>query len=231
MVLVYFLRVSKTMYDKMFQFVNKHLENNDCEASKIGLFRFRKRSEHIKRVFMWAKRLIDSEFCVNKEAVLVSAIFHDIGYALSEDKTKHAENSAILCEKYLSDNGFDAEFIDFVVYLVKNHSNKELMTSKDTPLELILLMEADLLDETGALSIVWDCMMEGAQEIQTYEKAYDHILNYTYKAMTKNPMITPKAKEFWESKRKLVEEFVNQLSNDLGLNNIKICHVSPRSKG
>jgi uncharacterized protein len=48
----------------------------------------------------------------------------------------------------------------FVVFLVKNHSNKQLMTAKGTPLELILLMEADLLDETGALSIVWDCMME-----------------------------------------------------------------------
>jgi uncharacterized protein len=39
-------------------------------------------------------------------------------------------------------------------YLVRSHSNKELMTLSDTPLELILLMEADLLDETGALSVV-----------------------------------------------------------------------------
>ncbi|NLB40718.1 MAG: HD domain-containing protein [Clostridiales bacterium] len=210
------------MYDKMFEFVNKHLENNDCEASKIGFFRFRKRTEHIMRVFTWARRLVDSEVCVNKEAVLVSAIFHDVGYALKEDNTKHAENSATLCKKYLNDNGFDTEFTDFIVYLVKNHSNKELMTSKDTPLELILLMEADLLVETGALSIIWDCMMEGAQEIQTFEKTYDHILNYSYKALTKDPMITPKGKEFWESKRKLVQEFVNQLSYDLGLNYTKI---------
>lgn len=205
------------MYDKMFEFVNKQLENNDCWVSKVGFFYFRKRTEHIKRVFMWASRLIDSELYVNKEAVLVSAIFHDVGYALAEDKTKHAENSAILCEKYLNDNGFDTKFTDFVVYLVKNHSNKELMSCKETPLELILLMEADLLDETGALSIIWDCMMEGAQEIQTYEKTYEHILNYSYKALAKDPMITPKGKEFWKNKQKLVQEFVNQLSFDLGL--------------
>lgn len=201
----------------MFQFVNEHLETNDCKATKIGSFRFRKRTEHIKRVFMWARRLVDSEKSVNREAVLVSAIFHDVGYALTEDSTKHAENSANLCKEYLNDNGFDTEFTDFVVYLVKNHSNKELMTSKDTPLELILLMEADLLDETGALSIIWDCMMEGAQEIQTFENTYDHILNYSYKASTKDPMITAKGKEFWEGKRKLVQEFVTQLSYDLGL--------------
>ncbi len=204
------------MYEKMFQFVNKHLENTDNEASKIGFPGFRKRAEHIKRVFMWAKRLIERESHVNKEAVLVSAIFHDVGYALAEDNAKHAEHSAILCKKYLSENGFDTEFTDYVVYLVRNHSNKELMTSKGTPLELILLMEADLLDETGALSIVWDCMVEGAQKIQTYEKTYCHILNYSYKSTIENPMITPTAKDLWENKRKLVQEFVNQLSYDLG---------------
>lgn len=31
-------------------------------------------------------------------------------------------------------------------------------------------MEADLLDETGALSIVWDCMIERSKEKQTFEK-------------------------------------------------------------
>ena len=94
---------------------------------------------------MWARRLVDGESSINKEAVLVSSIFHDVGYAISLDGSKHAEDSALICEKYLHDNGFDAGFIEFVSYLVKNHSNKFLMTSDDIPLELILLMEADLL--------------------------------------------------------------------------------------
>lgn len=205
------------MYDEMFQFVKDYLKNNDDEASKIGYFPFRKRSEHIMRVFMWAERLVKSESYINKEAVLVAAIFHDIGYALSLDNSSHAENSAILCEKYLKEKRYDAEFINFVTYLVRNHSNKELMTVRDTPLELILLLEADLLDETGALSIVWDCMMEGSQQIQTYDKAYNHILSYSYKSLNVNPMVTDKAKTFWEDKQNLMKEFIEQLSFDLGI--------------
>jgi len=207
------------MYAKMFQFVKNYLENNDGETIKIGYFPFRKRSEHISRVFMWSERLLDGEPYINKKAVLVSAIFHDIGYALSLDNLKHAENSAVICKKYLIENGYDIEFINFVVYLVKNHSNKELMTVNDTPLELILLMEADLLDETGALSVVWDCMMEGSQQIQTFEKTYNHILNYSYKSLKVNPMITSKAKAFWESKQNLIQEFIKQLSFDLEIKN------------
>lgn len=201
----------------MFEFVSEHLKNSDGEASENGYLPFRKRSEHIKRVFTWAKRLLNDDCNVNQEAVLISAIFHDVGYALSTDTTNHAKNSAAIFEKYLKDHGFANEFIDFVVFLVKNHSNKQLMTAKGTPLELILLMEADLLDETGALSIVWDCMMEGAQEIQSFQKTYEHILDFSYQILNKNPMVTAKGKEFWERKQKLVQEFVTQLSYDLGL--------------
>lgn len=206
------------MYEKMFQFVECYLENNDGEIGNNYKFPFRKRSEHIKRVFMWAERLIDGESNINKEAVLVSAIFHDIGYALSSDNSKHAENSAFLCEKYLKESEYNTEFIRFVTYLVRNHSNKELMAISDTPLELILLMEADLLDETGALSIVWDCMMEGSQVLQTFNKTYEHILNYSYKSINTNPMVTAKSKEFWQNKQRLMKEFIEQLSFDLGLN-------------
>lgn len=143
-----------------------------------------------------------------------------MGYTLSLDNSKHVENSAVLCEKYLTENGYDSEFINLVVYLVKNHTNKELMTVRDTPLELVVLMEADLLDETGALSIVWDCMMEGSQQMQTFEKTYNHILNYSNKSLNVNPMITAKAKAFWESKQNLMQEFIKQLSFDLGIKNV-----------
>lgn len=201
----------------MYQFVKNYLESNNSELSQIGCFPFRKRSEHIRRVFLWAKRLTEGEPFINRDAVLTSAIFHDIGYALPLKDSKHADNSAVICENYLKENNFDGEFIKLVVYLVKNHSNKELMKIADTPLELILLMEADLLDETGALSIVWDCMMEGSEKTQTFEKAYNHIMNYSCKILSVNPMVTEKGKFFWESKQNLIKTFIEHLSFDLGL--------------
>lgn len=205
------------MYDKMFVFVKNYLESSDGEPAKTGCLPFRKRSEHIRRVFLWAKRLIEGEPFINQKAVLTAALFHDIGYALSSEDSKHADYSTAICEGYLKENNFDSEFRNLVVYLVKNHSNKELMKTADTPLELILLMEADLLDETGALSIVLDCMTEGSKETQTFEKTYQHILNYSYKALRANPMVTGKGKLFWESKQHLMETFIEHLSFDLGL--------------
>ena len=205
-------------YEQMFRYVKDYLVKTGCdEASGTNAYHFRKRSEHIWRVFLWAKRLTDGENGIHTEAVLTAAIFHDIGYALLPEGMQHAENSAILCERYLAESSCDRAFTDLVTYLVKNHSRKNLMQAAGTPLELILLMEADLLDETGALSIVWDCMAEGAAETSSFEKAYRHILNYSCKGMSVNPMVTEKAKAFWEKKQRLVAMFVEHLSYDLGL--------------
>jgi uncharacterized protein len=78
-------------YNKIFNEVKDYLEKHDGENDER--FSFRKRSEHIKRVFMWTKRLSEDYENINKEALLIAALFHDVG------KTKlirsdHAENSA-----------------------------------------------------------------------------------------------------------------------------------------
>ena len=204
-------------YDQMFQYVQNYLINTGCdEATTISTFAFRKRHEHTRRVFHWAKRLIEGEAGINTQAVLTAAIFHDIGYALLPKGMEHAQNSAVLCEKYLMENHYDSDFIRLVVFLVKNHSHKELLKNADTPLELILLMEADLLDESGALSIVWDCMAEGAKESPSYEKTYHHIMNYSVNTLNINPMVTKKAKAFWEDKQRFAKIFIDHLSFDLG---------------
>lgn len=200
------------LYKKMFQFVDNYLSQ-----SNVPILPFRKRSDHIKRVFMWSQRLIPKEYSINKEALLIAAIFHDVGYATCSNFVDHAENGAVICQDYLKSHNYDEDMIAFIVYLVRNHSNKDLMTNKDTPLELILLMEADLLDETGALSITWDCMSEGSQEVQSFEKTHAHIMKYSYKDVNSNPMITELGKNFWEKKQTLTSMFIEQLSFDLGI--------------
>ena len=111
--------------------------------------------------------------------------------------------------------GLKNEDNEYIKYLILNHSKKELMQNKNTPIELIILMEADLLDETGALSIVWDCMAEGAQEIQSFEKTYKHIKDKSCKILDINPMVTKPGKEIWKKKQTLVKEFIIQLKYDL----------------
>ena len=59
--------------------------------------------------------------------------------------------------------------------------------------------------------------MEGSEQIQTFEKTYNHIMNYSYKSLNVNPMVTAKSKAFWENKQNLMKEFIDQLSFDLGI--------------
>ncbi|WP_195971118.1 HD domain-containing protein [Clostridium thermobutyricum] len=204
------------MYNKMFNFVKTYLVDNDAEKFNFGS-NFRNRSEHISRVFMWSKRLLDDRYTINVEALLTAAIFHDIGYAVNSNNLSPDENSAILCEKYLTEEGFDFEFINLVTYLIKNHSNKELLTNEEVPIELILLIEANLLDETGALSIISDSMFEGSLDEQSYYKTYHQIITYSYNNLKTNPMVTQKAKMFWKEKQKLTKLFIEQLAFDIGL--------------
>lgn len=86
----------------------------------------------------------------------------------------------------------------------------------DIPMELVLLREADLLDDTGAQGLVFDIWMETAcQEKVSFESILKHMEKFTVRLMQDNPMRTEKAKEIWEEKRKLTEAFADSYRRDL----------------
>jgi len=207
-------------YVSMFSYVKNILRDNDNNATKlIEKFPFRIRSAHIWKVYNWAKRLADiNEYRnLNTEALLIASLFHDAGYAISPNSKEHAKNSEIIFREYSQENNFQKEKEDFIAYLVKNHSNKKLMDNEDTPIELIMLFEADILDETGTMSILWDCMAEGTKEKQSYITTYEHIKTNTMKILNGNPMKTQKGKQYWEKKQKSVRNFIEELAYDLGI--------------
>ena len=207
------------IYMEMFGYVKEALAGVDVAATKNRSFPFRKRSEHIWRVYQWAKRLIASYGAcgeIDAAPLLTAAVFHDSGYALSVGgATPHAENSAVFFERYAAEKGLAGEKIDYAKYLIANHSNKHLLGEEDTPIELVLLMEADLLDETGAMSIVWDCMAEGGREEQSFLKTYRHMESFSGDMLSSNPMKTKKAREIWAGKQDLYREFLRHLAYDL----------------
>jgi uncharacterized protein len=177
-------------YIGIFNYVKNELLENDNKATKIDKLPFRIRSEYIWRVYNWAKRLIDVDEYKNidTESLLIASIFHDVGYAISPNSKDHAVNSEIILRKYSKEHNLTEEKEGFIAYLIKNHSNKGLMEKKDTPIELIILFEADILDETGAISILWDCLYEGGKVDQSYKSTYEHIRINTMKILNENPM-------------------------------------------
>jgi len=210
----------------MFEYVKKYLaetngESTDWEIAELGgRFPFRKRSEHTWRVLAWADRLINEgiyDVDIDKEAILIAAVFHDVGYGLSETGADHHEKSALVFNEYAEQNGIETDTRKLVDYLLRNHSNGATLHDAGTPLELVVLMEADKLDESGAMSILWDCMAEGSMNEQSYLKTFERIKEYSGAILGKNPMRTETAKKYWTIKQGLVREFVDQLELDLVL--------------
>lgn len=199
---------------QMLELVQQRLAQVDDLWSRSSTYAFRLRSAHTQRVYGWARRLSQGLADVDAEALLTAAIFHDVGYA--EDSAKHAQASAKVFEAFAMEQGYEAGRLGFISTLIGSHSNKHLLGQPGLPLELVLLMEADLMDESGALSIVWDCMAEGAKGNTDYAQALAHIQAYSAKTMGVNPMVTPRARAIWAEKQALTAAFIRQLGQDLG---------------
>lgn len=203
-------------YDKMFLFVKKTLDEGSALKPKNSHHQFRDRYKHTYRVFLWVDRLKDDFPNCDLEVLKTAAIFHDVGYAC--DKENHASCSRTIFLNYVdaNKNEFSKEFVDKVSYLIANHSNKELIKTTDN-IELILLLEADLLDEEGAMGILWDLLAKGHKGINSYEEALDEINKHSIHILDQDYMITPLAKKYWERKKELVKNFVLELKKDLFL--------------
>ncbi len=207
------------IYGEMFAYVEERLKPYDsCGESVQGGIRYG-RFDHTKRVFGWAMRLYrewEHKADVDLEALKIAAIFHDSGYDIKERGEDHGARGARICRGYMEEKGYPSGKTDFVCSLIAGHSDKDrLRGGGKLPMELILLMEADLLDDTGAHGIVADCWMEAMKEECSFASLLKHVQRFTLKNMQENPMYTPAARKIWEEKRILVEEFCRSLEYDL----------------
>lgn len=200
-------------YKNYLMYVREYLTQHNGINSPNPLHPFRSRYHHTIRVLHWCFRLAEEEQDIDKEALYTAAIFHDIGYTDKENET-HAKRSCEAFLEYAKACRMEQRFAGKVADMIGRHSDKQLMRVADTPRELILLMEADLLDEEGAMGIVWDCMTLGNAHTNSYGNAYYHIIESSDKPEP-NPMVTPKAIQYWERKKQIAAEFAEELKEDL----------------
>ncbi len=200
-------------HTEMLLFVKKTLEEGNAIRSSNPCFGFRNRYEHTKRVYQWCLRIMNDFPKCDKEMVLVSAIFHDIGYA--QNKENHAHESAKLFIDFATKHNLDYEFTMRVANLISLHSDKDLLQDKSIPEELIILLEADLLDEEGALGIAWDLMGEGAKNPVSFEQGLQSLMDHSSHILHQEYMVSPLAKKYWKEKQDFVREFIKKLSSDL----------------
>ena len=159
--------------EKMYLFVKEMLVKNNGEVSPKPYQSFRRRSDHSLRVVEWVK-LISKRYNVDHEALCIAALFHDVGRS-DHNNDDHGERGAKIFLEYAKDNlkDFSRERIELIRFLIENHSDKSLLKKKDTRIELVLLQEADILDEEGVISIAWDNLTLAHQNPQSYMDSYN----------------------------------------------------------
>ena len=199
-------------YDEMLEYARLALLENDLERQQMAKHSFRSRFKHITRVLGWAKR-IECDLPCDKGILYTSAIFHDIGYR--NGQVEHAIASEAMFKEYAKEHNFDKDFTDKVAYIIRNHSDKSLLTNPNSSNELIILLEADLLDEEGALGLTWDLMARGAKHSISYDEAFDEISKHSGHILNQEYMVTPTAKKYWREKQEFVKTFIETLKSDL----------------
>ena len=203
--------------DHMISYVKSRLAAYDATENPILKIRH-SRFEHTMRVFQWMKKLYaaypDQEH-LDLEVLSIATLFHDVGYCDAENIKNHAETSATCCREYLESKKYPLEKTDFVCDLIRRHSNKELL-HEDIPGELILLLEADLLDDSGAQGLVLDVWLEVARKKDvSFQSILEHMEKYTLAMMQHNPMRTAEGLKIWNEKKMLSEAFVQAYKEDI----------------
>lgn len=201
------------MYEQYLNYVRDYLTAHNGIKSENPEQTFRDRFEHTKRVIKWLD-IISEGIEADREALYLAAVFHDIGYE-DKDRKEHGKRGAAIFREFAKKEGFDEKLTDKVSYMIEQHSDKHLLGT-DIPLELTLLMEADQMDEEGTMRVLWDCLVTGKLGAESYKDAYDRMMKF--KSNMPNSMVTPRAREIWERKSRLYNEFLAQLESDLFIN-------------
>ena len=204
--------------DDMLAYVNGLLAQYNAagnpRARKIGY----SRSEHIMRVYKWARKLYEAypdKEAVDFEVLSIAAVFHDVGYCRASEGADHAEASSKICRKYLLEKGYPLNKTEQVCSVIARHSDKHIIHD-DIPIELVLLLEADMLDDMGAMGLVIDVWMEAVcGEDVTFRSILRHMEKYTLAEMQReNPMRTDEGRRIWEEKKALTEAFITSYKED-----------------
>ena len=104
---------------------------------------------HIKRVLKYGKKIMKGESGVNEFVLVVSILFHDVHRILSTEFGRYVtpEESLPYIKKMLSNYKIPESELEQILTCIKYHEDKVIC--EDSPIELKILIEADILDNIG----------------------------------------------------------------------------------
>ena len=183
--------------------------------------------EHVMRVFKNARRICKKEK-VNEKLVLSAVLLHDIvSYPKSDKRSKLSSvKSAEKSKKILKKFDYTKQEIQIISDAIRDHSFSQNKIPKT--IEGKILQDADRLDALGAIGIA-RVFAVGGSEIRPFYNIEDPFckqrppddktwtLDHFYRKLLKleSLMNTKSAKIEAKKRTKILENFLNQLKNEI----------------
>lgn len=193
-------------YSEVIEFVKTKTSENGRPPN----YPFRSRFDHTMRVYRWAIKL-QAKLGGDLDIIVLAALLHDIGW---DDERPHGEVGAEIAVEYLDSIGVEPEKIKRIGEIIMMHSDKD--TKRELSLECKIVMDADLLDEVGAVGILWDAMATAIGDEPSYKKAYYRIKNFyrINKPKIRRCKTDPGRTEY-AKRMQMIENYIYQLEREL----------------
>ena len=159
---------------------------------------------------MWVQRL-QKELGGDLEVLTYSSILHDCAW---DGKENHAIVSYRLSKEFLNQFELTKEFKNKVLEGVKHHNQNNI---EGLCKETYILMDADELDEVGAICILWDVLAENHEKGNvTYKSSLLRIKKYIpdlYENLSKFHF--DYSLNIYKRKLKFMEQFIVEAEEEL----------------
>lgn len=184
--------------------------------------------EHIYRVLYTALHI--AEFCENadKDILIAACLLHDTARSeqLKNPKICHAEKGAEKAYKFLTQNGFEADFAEKVSACILTHRFRN--DREPQSIEAKILFDADKTDVAGAMGIARTLIYSGETRRPLYSLINDTQINdgslkddtffaeYKFKLeRLYDRFYTEKGREIALGRKKHAEDFYNNLLGEV----------------
>lgn len=193
-------------YTQVIEYVRKQTTTNGRPPN----YPFRSRYEHTMRVYRWAIKL-QAKVGGDLEIITLAALLHDIGW---DENRPHNEVGAEMAVDFLDGIGYDEVKVGRVGEIIRRHTDQD--TTDELSLECKVVMDADLLDEVGAISVLWDAMATACEDGASYKRAYNRIKNFYRINLPKiRRCKTEAARVEYERRMHAIEDFLSELEREL----------------
>jgi HD superfamily phosphodiesterase len=175
--------------------------------------------KHSLRVENYAARIKDNFDSLSMSDIYTlqaAAIFHDIGNVVQREN--HGEIGAEIVKKFFDNTEFLSKCginKDRLIHIIANHSNKENESDRD--LVSVILKDADILDQIGAMSILMQGTKHNYNSYEYYHEVLEDLRNKELPYCEKEYLLlkTNPGKKIMDEKMKLIKDFEKQLENEI----------------